>query len=495
MSPDDPVTSFLGAAIEDRLQMALEPEYEQPLEEYLGEPAYGEYRAVASRTLPLILDTASLSAKTPKNLVLVPGVMGSQLMSTGLGGIWWLDLRNLAHIDDLRLGPDGTQDADPNFEVMPFTTDLEYEPFRAAVTRREDFGHEAFPFDWRKPLSESTSSLRELVVRLHANNGGRPIHLVGHSMGGLMIRATLRKHGDELWPLVGRVLFVGTPHYGSPVVGSYLKDHFWGFDLLVVLRRYLSRATFRSLWGVLSLLPAPRGVYPGTRPDDPDPWSSPGDPYEHPCANFDMYDVAKWELDLEPGDAAALKRVLDAAAELHRELHGWHVALPQELRDRMAVIAGVGYKTVFRIAYGARFLGIGRKMKKTTDRVEGDRHREGDGRVPLASASLEYVPIRYVRAEHGGMLNAPAVYEAALRFLKGQDPGLDTTPAGALSATLGPADTQSEAPHLDGSGTDGAASDDPGYLDPDPPDDATVNAMIEKLRRGELPEFRSVRLL
>ena len=52
----------------------------------------------------------------------------------------------------------------------------------------------------------------------------------------------------DLWNVVGQIVFVGTPHYGSPAIMGYLKNHFWGFELLALLGRYLSRATFQTMW-------------------------------------------------------------------------------------------------------------------------------------------------------------------------------------------------------------------------------------------------------
>jgi len=80
-----------------------------------------------------------------------------------------------------------------------------------------------------------------------------------------MIRTALRLHGDELWPVVGKIVFIATPHYGSTSIAGYLKNHLWGWEELAVVGAFLSRETFRSLWGPLSLLPAPPGIYPGTR--------------------------------------------------------------------------------------------------------------------------------------------------------------------------------------------------------------------------------------
>jgi hypothetical protein len=210
-------------------------------------------------------------------------------------------------------------------------------------------------------------------------------------MGGLMVRTALMQHATELWPKLGKIVFIGTPHYGATAIAGYLKNHLWGFELMAVLGQYLSRATLRSLWGVIGMLPAPRGIYPGTRQNDPNPWQpeDPSDPYTHPCANFDLYQADAWKLELAAAANANLQRILDAAADLYWRLYETHRNLNQEQRDHMVVIAGVGYQTLFRLAYKPGFPGLWEKTGKIYHRVLNDPHREGDGRVPLASARLE----------------------------------------------------------------------------------------------------------
>ena len=232
-----------------------------------------------------------------------------------------MDVRTRRHIDDLRLAPDGQHDADVNNQVVPCAVDPSYEPFLTAVLGRDDFGHEVFAYDWRKPLALSAAILRDLVLQVYEGNGHAPVRLVAHSMGGLMVRTTLMAHGQELWPKLGRIVFIGTPYYGSPAIAGYLKNHLWGFDLMALLGKYLSHDTYRSLWGVLGMLPAPRGMYPGTRPDEPTPWS-PGNaeaPYVHPCANFDLYRADNWRLGLPAEHTAELQAVLDGTADFHRQ--------------------------------------------------------------------------------------------------------------------------------------------------------------------------------
>src|SRR5262249_714006 len=144
-------------------------------------------------------------------------------------------------------------------------------------------------------------------------------------------------------------------------------------------------------------------------------------------------------------------RILDSAADLYGRLYETHRNLDQQQRDQMVVIAGVGYQTLFRLAYTRGFLGLWEKTEKVFNRVLNDPHREGDGRVPLASARLENIgDTRYVYGVHGGLTNIQAVYEDVFRCLS--DPPkpmeLPKSVAGALSGHLADS-TTSKAPYLD----------------------------------------------
>ena len=102
----------------------------------------------------------------------------------------------------------------------------------------------------------------------------------------------------------------------------------------------------------------------------------------------------------------------------------------------MAVIAGVGYNTLFRTAYKKRFGFLWEHMDRVTSRHTDDPHREGDGRVPLASAKLEWVgETRYVNAERIPALGASGL-RGRLRFLTDKPLKLPTTPQGALTSHL-----------------------------------------------------------
>jgi len=272
-----------------------------------------------------------------------------------------------------------------------------------------------------------------------------------------------------------------------------LKNHFWGTELMALLGLYLSRETLRSLWGVLSLLPAPRGVYPGTRSGDAMTWGSEGG-YVHPCVNFDLYQVEQWRLDLTAAQSSQLQTILDDTADVHRQMYEAHRATSQELRDRMLVIAGVGYRTLFRLAYEPRFFGLWERATKETALVRGDPHRDGDGRVPLASAMLEDVAIRYVKGVHGGLPNIPSVYGDVFNWLREKPLLLPDSVDGALSGHLaGP--EESEAPHLDGTASASQFTDDAGLWTVERPPTERLEALRQSLEAETLPEFTRVRLL
>ena len=73
------------------------------------------------------------------------------------------------------------------------------------------------------------SSLKEIVedvaqqIDACCAHGTQPVHFVGHSLGGLIIRAYLAHHQ----PLeLGRVVLIGTPNQGTPVV-DYFRNRWW----------------------------------------------------------------------------------------------------------------------------------------------------------------------------------------------------------------------------------------------------------------------------
>lgn len=464
---------FLINDYEAQFEQLKDPATRAEVQKWVGVDAFKEFESQG-------LGPEYLSAE-PKNIIFAPGVMGSTLQSNGLGGVWWLDIaRARDKLNELKLRADG-QDSNEHAEIMPGAVDLSYGPFRKALATSSNFGGSVhFPYDWRKSIRASANALRDTILKTYSDYDKR-VHLVGHSMGGLVIRATLMIHGKEIWPKVDRIVFIGTPHYGSPSIAGYLKNHLWGWEELAILGMFLSRETFRTLRGVLSLLPAPAGIYPGTRAGE-----------AHPCANFDMYDATAWKLGLDTNATAHLQNILDETSKFYTDLYQWHDSLLQEEKDRMLMIAGVGQETLFRLEFEDKFWGMWEHTQKFTTRTQCEPNCDGDGRVPLASAQLENVSTRYVKGEHGSLPNIPAVTKEVLAWLTGNRLELAETCQGALIQDLSAEDQATSTPLLNGSVVGSRFRDLPQYENPTPEFREQVAAELDA---GKMPRINLIKIL
>jgi pimeloyl-ACP methyl ester carboxylesterase len=95
-------------------------------------------------------------------------------------------------------------------------------------------------------IPEIAEYLDSIIRQLEGHD---EIHLVGHSMGGLVIRAWFDQHSD---PRIGRVVMLGTPNYGAEMADLFKRN---------VLFRTLYGPAGRQLVtdadGLIPKLPAP----------------------------------------------------------------------------------------------------------------------------------------------------------------------------------------------------------------------------------------------
>ena len=109
----------------------------------------------------------------------------------------------------------------------------------ALLLRRLKFerGYRCYVFHYgsvREPLTCVATALRQMVARIEAQQ----VHLIGHSLGGLVILRFLQRHTMSQ---PGRVLLLGTPSAGSRVarrlgsvaIGRRMMGHAVGEELLV----------------------------------------------------------------------------------------------------------------------------------------------------------------------------------------------------------------------------------------------------------------------
>ncbi len=169
----------------------------------------------------------ALAAPRPLAVV-VPGTMGSALDVDS--DPVWLKYRALFRGGLARLGMDATGSGG---EVRPTDVlDDFYGPLLEFLARSHRV--EIFPYDWRLSVRHAADKLADRLETWlpEAERQGQPVHLVAHSMGGLVVRAMIADggRGTALWRRIlklpnSRFMMLGTPNLGSHEAVRWLTGH------------------------------------------------------------------------------------------------------------------------------------------------------------------------------------------------------------------------------------------------------------------------------
>lgn len=153
-------------------------------------------------------------------VLLLPGIMGSNLEYDD----------NLLWINYLRIITGGLRSLRPENKVKP--SSLVSTSYKRLIDALEEtYDVVTFPYDWRMPLPDSAALLEKKIKELMKH--GQPIKLIGHSMGGVLIRDFITLH-RETWNKLNnsdgfRLIFLGAPLGGSYRIPSVL----FGMDGLI----------------------------------------------------------------------------------------------------------------------------------------------------------------------------------------------------------------------------------------------------------------------
>jgi pSer/pThr/pTyr-binding forkhead associated (FHA) protein len=248
---------------------------------------------------------------------------------------------------------------------------------------RDELGYESpedvleFPYDWRRSNVETARDLA-IAVRNWRQSRRSPtekITIVSYSMGGIATRLSLAREG--LADAVERVLFLGTPHGGTPqtlhlvIAGGGMLP--FGIGLRRIQRLLLSFPSYYELFPALPLVELEDGS--PFLPFEADPDWLPRD--------------RRGELER----AARVRRLLDAKKRL---------PVPA------TCIFGFDQKTLSRLV-------VRRERGGSIALVSETRNRCGDGQVPEESAVLEGAEVQPVRQQHG-VLYSDRDFQRRLRY-------------------------------------------------------------------------------
>ena len=318
-------------------------------------------------------------------VIVLPGVMGTQLDSVDAGGESdrvWLNLFRIftGRLDELRLSLDGAP-LPPPHSVRTASIFPAYAHLLLELQTR--WQARPFPFDWRLDIDQSASALAGLV---QGWAGGEPVHLLAHSMGGLVARRFIQLHPD-VWRSMqdptgqgrgGRLVMLGTPNRGSFAIVLALS----GEEKIVKALGWLDQRHDRA--ALLRILDSFHAFYQHL----PSPRVDLGDDHAR------LFDAASWS-------------TLPVTPELIARGRAFQEAIyPVIDPDRLLYVAGYDQDTPVAVQIQAP----GRFTYQITP--------DGDGRVPHTLGLLEGVQTFWVRESHGDLPKNPNVLAAVHDLLQ-----------------------------------------------------------------------------
>ncbi|MBN1626984.1 MAG: alpha/beta fold hydrolase [Deltaproteobacteria bacterium] len=361
------------------------------LEDYFGPDEYEEMRRLALRA-------TGRRAKGPRVLIL-PGIMGSRLGKKRRfpipDDLVWFDPLDIAagRIADLALN--SGKSYDPLGVICIFYLKLKQ---RLVIAGYDADFH---PFDWRQGLERLG---RELADRIRKEKAEK-VHIVAHSMGGLVARAAF----DGVRKKIGRLVMLGTPNFGSFVPiqcvrGSYSMVRKIAFLDVGHKAEWIAEKVLSTFPGLYQMLPSPKKF-----------------------SSLDLFDPDVWPEDGPRPVQPLLKGVPGVQEKLAPGKDGFYL------------IAGVNRETV---------TGLIRDKKEFLYEIS----KEGDGTVPVKFAELPGAKTYYIQESHGSLPNNSLVARAVAEILDmGSTNALPDawTPARTASWTV-PESKLREAPVYDG---------------------------------------------
>ncbi len=189
-------------------------------------------------------------------IILLPGIMGSNL--TRKEKELWL------HYGQILSGGLTKLDYDPR-NIIDATSVVKTSYYKLYKWLSNKYDVIVYPFDWRKPLQESAKEFNTKIESLLAvkPEEKQPIKIIGHSMGGVLVRDFIINH-ESTWLKLNetngfRLIFLGSPLGGSHRILTVLfgKDAIINklskLDLIHTKKRLLEM--FSQFPGILGLLP------------------------------------------------------------------------------------------------------------------------------------------------------------------------------------------------------------------------------------------------
>jgi len=252
----DHVTYFKNKQTIDAIDLALHTELPNPIPGFASVPQSAIPASDRGLEYGELEPDKSLPSGDRPIVILLPGIMGSNLIRKEKEV--WLHYGRIMTGGLTKLDYNSRNAIDANSVVK-----TSYYKLYKWLSNKYDVI--VYPFDWRKPLTDSASEFNEKIESLlNAKPSKRqPIKIIGHSMGGVLVRDFMINH-RQTWEKLNdsegfKLIYLGSPLGGSHRILAVLfgKDAIINklskLDLFHSKKRLLKM--FSKFPGILALLP------------------------------------------------------------------------------------------------------------------------------------------------------------------------------------------------------------------------------------------------
>jgi len=322
-------------------------------------------------------------------LVVLAGIMGSELKKADAGndGPVWLSLGSMlgGHTELLEYrGPDDGRLVASGLLAVSY--------WRLLERAQASFNVIAVPFDWRRPVATSGRMLAERIGQIADTlaDHSLPVHVLAHSMGGLVARHALYIDGPgrAQWKALkargSRLVQLGTPNRGSYAPAQLLLGQHGLSQALGVLARKISAKDLSRFGagfpGLMEMLPQ-----------------------QADAAFDDLFQPAAWkQVQERDGNAIAPDAAVLAAARAYVGSAAFRQSYDELCADpQVLYVAGTGSTVVqMRPASNPWSNAFEEAGTSPAPGIEFLAAMEGDGTVPWTS-TLAPERTWYAPCEHG----------------------------------------------------------------------------------------------
>ena len=342
------------------------------------------------------------------NVVVLHGIMGGELtqFTPDDSELIWVNIWHLIEGRFTRL----VLDNDTGLSLQDVRASGIYLRYYAhqLVSLAQNWNVRPFFFDWRRDIRLSSAALRQSIDSWFGPTA--PVHLVAHSMGGLVARHFIAKNPGRWASMAdpnnlrqgGRLVMLGTPNFGSFAIPR----------LLYGLNDALNLVSKIDLWHGLDDYLRIAATFPGVFQMLPALGHLPGLELLYRSASFTRVPVAQHHLE----DALAFQSEL-APADPARMVYiaGYDRATPSKIVDASQMAANSSYSFT----------------------------KYGDGTVTHELGLLPSVTEYFVESGHQSLPQFPPVMAAMNDLLstgvRKDDPNLLTAPPAGLDSDRGAA--------------------------------------------------------